>query len=125
MALKPEQLLCIEYLAQPKQAGYTMQEIADQCGVSRKTLYEWKKKPEFEAELRRQIKTQVLGKVPDVFDHMYKASQSEGNAAAAKLILQAAEMLTDKLEVKSTGDDKYDIDAMRKKAEEYRNKKSE
>ncbi|WP_232696165.1 phBC6A51 family helix-turn-helix protein [Brevibacillus daliensis] len=99
--LSAEQYLAIGYLAQPKRAGMTMEEVANECGVARKTIYEWKKLPHFDAELKRQIQLSVSDRVPDVIDAMVRTSVSEGNAAAAKLILQVAGMLTDKVEVET------------------------
>jgi L-serine deaminase len=119
MALKPDQLLAIEFLAQPGNAGHTVEQVAKECGVSRKTIYEWKKKPEFEAELKRQIKRNLLNRVPDVMEAMIQASITEGNAAAAKLVVQAAEMLTDNLVVETKGDTK-DVEELKRRIAEYK-----
>jgi L-serine deaminase len=119
MALKPDQLLAIEYLSQPGNAGHTVEEVAKECGVSRKTIYEWKKKPEFEAELKRQIKRNLLNRVPDVMEAMIQASITEGNAAAAKLVVQAAEMLTDNIVMETKGDTK-DVEELKRRIAEYK-----
>jgi L-serine deaminase len=119
MALKPDQLLAIEYLSQPGNAGHTVEGVAKECGVSRKTIYEWKKKPEFEAELKRQIKRNLLNRVPDVMEAMIQASITEGNAAAAKLVVQAAEMLTDNI-VMETKDSGKDVEELKRRIAEYK-----
>jgi L-serine deaminase len=119
MALKPDQLLAIEFLAQPGNAGHTVEQVAKECGVSRKTIYEWKKKPEFEAELKRQIKRNLLNRVPDVMEAMIQASITEGNAAAAKLVVQAAEMLTDNI-VMETKDNGKDVEELKRRIAEYK-----
>ncbi|WP_338461576.1 phBC6A51 family helix-turn-helix protein [Brevibacillus borstelensis] len=99
--LTPEQKVAIGYLSQPKRGGKTMDEIAKECKVSRQTLYDWMRQPDFDAELRRQTARNVSKLVPDVLDAMYETSLVDKNAAAAKLILQVAGMLTDKLEVET------------------------
>lgn len=119
MALKPDQLLAIEYLSQPGNAGHTVEEVAKECGVSRKTIYEWKKKPEFDSELKRQIKRNLLNRVPDVMEAMIQASIKEGNAAAAKLVVQAAEMLTDNIVMETKGDTK-DVEELKRRIAEYK-----
>ncbi|MCG5252610.1 phBC6A51 family helix-turn-helix protein [Brevibacillus agri] len=99
--LTPEQKVAIGYLSQPKRGGKTMDEIAKECKVSRQTLYDWMRQSDFDAELRRQTARNVSKLVPDVLDAMYETSLVDKNAAAAKLILQVAGMLTDKLEVET------------------------
>lgn len=106
MALKPEQLVAIEYMSQPNNGGKTIIEIAKECGVTDRTIRNWVKDPEFDEELRKQTKMNVSKLVPDVIKAMYDTSVKEGNAAAAKLILTMAGMLTDKIEVESKGGDK-------------------
>ncbi len=50
--LTQQQLLACQLLAQ---GGVERTEIAKECGVSRATLYNWLKKPEFNAEVDRRI----------------------------------------------------------------------
>lgn len=78
-----------------------MEEIAKECNVSRQTLYDWTRQSYFDAELKRQTARNVSKLVPDVLDAMYETTLVDKNAAAAKLILQVAGMLTDKLEVET------------------------
>jgi len=99
--LTPEQKVAIGYLSQPKRGGKTMEEIAKECNVSRQTLYDWTRQSYFDAELKRQTARNVSKLVPDVLDAMYETTLVDKNAAAAKLILQVAGMLTDKLEVET------------------------
>jgi predicted transcriptional regulator len=101
MALKPEQLVAIGFLSQPNRTGKTMEEIAQECGVTRATLYNWLNNDEFDAELRKQTKRNVSKLIPDVVDAMYRASVEDKNAASAKLLLTMSEMLTDKVEVET------------------------
>jgi len=113
--LTAEQLIAISYLAQPKRGGKTMEEIAKECGVARKTVYEWMKLPHFEAELKRQISRNVNDRIPEVLDAMVRTSVTDGNAAAAKLILQVAGMLTDKVEVETrTTSEVPDLDELKR-----------
>jgi predicted transcriptional regulator len=118
-ALPPEQLLAIGYLSQPNKGGKTMAEIAQECGVTERTLYNWQKEDRFITELNRQSKLNVSGLVPDVVQAMYQTSLTDGNAAAAKLILTMAGVLQERIEVetKSSGD-LPDLDDMRRMLEE-------
>ena len=105
MALKPEQYDAIKYLAQPKQGGLTQEQIAERCGVTRKTLYSWKRTPEFEAELKAEIVRRSHDRLPELIDSMARFAIEDGNAAMAKLVLEANRMLTKQTEV-SVNDNK-------------------
>ena len=50
MALKPEQYEAIAYMVQPKMDGLTYDEIAERIGVDERTIRNWRKTPEFDAE---------------------------------------------------------------------------
>lgn len=126
--LKTEQLDAIQYLALPKHGGLTHEQIAEKVGVSRQTLYRWRKEIEFQDELKREIGRNVTDKMGDVVDAMYKEAL-KGNATAAKLLFQNASMLTDRLEVddRSNPGAKVagDIDAMRAEIERIRGARKE
>lgn len=97
--LEAHHLIAIHYLAQPRRAGKTMEEIAKECGVTVQTIYNWLKDPLFERELKKEIARQALKRLPEVMESMADAAVEDRNAAAAKLVLQVHGMLTDKLEV--------------------------
>ena len=116
MALKrllTEHLIAIKLLARPKRGGLTMEEVAKECGVARSTLYEWKKEPLFEAELKREMVREGQSRLPEVLANMYTVAAETENAAMAKLVLQLNGMLTDKVEVTANGKaDSIDYDAL-------------
>ncbi|WP_276913159.1 phBC6A51 family helix-turn-helix protein [Aneurinibacillus aneurinilyticus] len=113
--LTTEQLTAIHYLSQPNKGGKTIEEIAKECGVSDRTVYRWMNDDTFDKELRRQAQRNVSKLVPDVVQAMYATAIKEGNAAAAKLILTVAGMLTDKIEVETKSSDAIpDIEEMRR-----------
>ncbi|MDP4550869.1 phBC6A51 family helix-turn-helix protein [Alkalihalobacillus macyae] len=99
--LTADQWTAISYLAQPNRGGKELQEIADEIGIHRNTLTNWRKKPDFQAALKGEIVSNTHSRLPEVFgamaDHAIK-----GNAAMAKLILQANGMLVDKAEISTT-----------------------
>lgn len=97
--LEAHHLIAIHYLAQPRRGGKTMEEIAKECGVDRRTLYKWLRDPLFERELKKEIARQSMNRLPEVLESMADAAVEDRNAAAAKLVLQVHGMLTDKLEV--------------------------
>ncbi|QHZ58605.1 hypothetical protein M655_024865 [Brevibacillus sp. NSP2.1] len=99
--LTPEQYIAIGYLAQPQQGGKTHAEIAKECGVSERTIYNWKNDPAFERELIAQMRRNVRDMIPAVNKAMYDTAIKEGNAAAAKLLYQQVGLLTDKVEVET------------------------
>ena len=117
MALKrlnTEHMTAIQYLALPHKGGKTDAEIAEICGVSRQTIYNWKQDPTFNAELKRQIVRNTAERLPELVDSMMDVAIAEGNASMAKLILTMNEMLTQHIEVTQTaGDDTPDLDALK------------
>jgi Helix-turn-helix of insertion element transposase len=120
--LKPEQLLAIKYLAMPKYGGKTLQQIADECGVHRNTLLHWRKDPDFEDELKREIVRKTQDRLPEIVEAMADAAIRERSAAMCKLILQMNGLLTDKVEVNKTikaDDNGIDYDALDREIEEF------
>ncbi|MBG9788701.1 phBC6A51 family helix-turn-helix protein [Brevibacillus laterosporus] len=113
--LTPEQYIAIGYLAQPQQGGKTVAEIAKECNVSERTIYNWKNDNAFERELIAQMRRNVRDMIPAVNKAMFDTAVKEGNAAAAKLLFQQVGLLTDKVEVetKATGE-VLDIDELKR-----------
>jgi len=111
--LKPEQLTAIEWLVQPKHGGKTYEEIAELCGVTRQTLHTWRKSAEFQDELKREVVSRSAERLGDVINAMVESAVTHKSAAAAKIILQANGMLTDKVEVKTNANAGTDIEALR------------
>ncbi|MEK5178510.1 phBC6A51 family helix-turn-helix protein [Paenibacillus sp. FSL R5-0928] len=110
--LTPEQYIAIEWLSIPGKGGKTYEEIADICGVHFNTLGNWRKDKAFDAELKRAIVRNNSAKLPEVVESMADWAIREGNAAAAKLVLQINGMLTDKLEVETKLDSGTDVAAL-------------
>lgn len=96
--LKAEQYEAIHYLAQPKQAGLTKEEIAQKCGVSRMTLHRWEALPEFQDELRLKLSDNILSRLPEVAEAMIESAVKNKSANAAKILFQAAGMLKSQVE---------------------------
>lgn len=102
MALKTlgtDHMTAIEYLAMPKSERPSIDDIAKECGVSRSTVYEWKRDPLFEAELKHFIVRNNSDKLPELVAAIMDMAIQDSNAAMAKLALQMHGMLTDKVEV--------------------------
>lgn len=119
--LRPEQYTAIEWLVQPKHGGKTLEEIAELCGVSRQTLYTWRRSDEFQAELKAEVRRYSADRLGEVMDAMIRSAIEEGSAAAGKLVLQANAMLTDKVEVETrTSESSVDIDGLRARLESYK-----
>ncbi|NRG26138.1 helix-turn-helix domain-containing protein [Bacillus circulans] len=121
--LKAEQYQAIQYLAQPKNGGFTHEQIAEKVGVTRQTLFRWRQDIEFQDELRRELSRNTAEKMGDVAEAMYKEAL-KGNAAAAKLLYQTTGLLTDKLEIEDRTKrpaETTDIEAMKAKIAEMRN----
>lgn len=109
MALKTlnsEHYIAIKYLAQPNRGGLMLEEIAKECGVHVNTLYNWRKDPLFESELKKEIMRETVAYMPEIMASIPGHIINDGNAAMFRTFLQAHGMLTERHEVeaKTSGD---------------------
>ncbi|WP_046214803.1 phBC6A51 family helix-turn-helix protein [Paenibacillus wulumuqiensis] len=113
-ALTTEMYIAIKWMALPKRGGKTYEELAELVGVHRATLFEWKKNPVFEAELKREMIRNTQDKLPELLDSLIDIAIADGNAAMAKLALQVNGMLTDRVEIETKdSSDGVDLDALK------------
>lgn len=112
-SLTPEQYIAIEWLSIPNKGGKTYEEVAEICGVHFNTLGNWRKDKTFDVELKRAIVRNNSAKLPEVVESMAEWAIKEGNAAAAKLIMQINGMLTDKVELETKVSGEMDVEALK------------
>ena len=111
--LNTEHLIAISYLAQPRKGGKTFEEIAQECGITRRTLQEWRKDPLFERELKTEMVRRSQDQMPELIESLAQIAIRDGNAAMAKLALQINGMLTDRVSIETgTSDGSIDFDAL-------------
>ncbi|OMD33569.1 hypothetical protein [Paenibacillus odorifer] len=118
--LEAHHLIALNYLALPRRGGLTMEQIGEAASVSRQSIYDWLKDPLFERELKRQIARNTLDRIPEVVDAMADAAIRDGNAAAAKLLLNMNDMLTERVDVTKTDVTGMERDELDRKIAEYR-----
>ncbi|MGG1684861.1 phBC6A51 family helix-turn-helix protein [Pseudalkalibacillus sp. NRS-1564] len=120
--LTADQWAAISFLAQPNNGGKNYQEIADEIGVHRNTLINWRKRQDFQAALKAEIVSNTHTKLPEVFDAVVKHAIN-GSAAMAKLLFQANGLLIDKSEVTTTvsqESDRVSLDDVRARIAQHR-----
>lgn len=117
-----KQHAAIEIMSQPKMNGMTYEQIAQEVGVARSTLFEWKKQDAFMSELKREIVRKTSDRLPEVFDSIIDNIIETGNAAAFRTLLQTHGILTDKVEIE-TKDASGDMDAIRAEIERMRERR--
>src|SRR5699024_10344091 len=83
--LSPQQQQAVQWLALPGKGGLTYAEIAEEVGVSRRTLYEWRNSKVFESEVKRKIIKYSSRRLPDMMKAITEAIIKDRNAAAMKL----------------------------------------
>ncbi|MCD9024326.1 phBC6A51 family helix-turn-helix protein [Cohnella silvisoli] len=105
--------IAIRWLALPKRGGKTMEEIAAECGVTKRSIYDWLKEPLFDRELKKEIVRQTTARIPEVMASLTDAVINDHNAAAAKLLLQVNGMLTDKVEIDAKVSETVDVEALK------------
>jgi S-adenosylhomocysteine hydrolase len=123
--LNTEHLIAIKWLALPKKGGKTIAEIAELCEVSEQSIYNWRKDPLFERELKREMVRNTLDKLPEVLEAVPDIIVRDGNAAMFKTLLQAHDMLTDKVEVETkTTTNGVDYDELKARLERLRSEET-
>ncbi|MGE7843895.1 phBC6A51 family helix-turn-helix protein [Lysinibacillus sp. NPDC093712] len=117
--LNDKQYAAIAILSQPKRGGLTYEQVAEEVGVSRTTLAEWRKRDDFNDELKRQIMRDTIERLPEVMASIPDHIINDGNAAMFRTLLQAQGLLTEKVEVTAQANGN-DIDAIRADIERMR-----
>ncbi|MBU9705908.1 phBC6A51 family helix-turn-helix protein [Paenibacillus sp. AK121] len=112
ITLTSAQLIAIDWLSQPHRGGKTYEEIAKLCGVTARTLENWRKNPMFDAEFRRKVKRVNDDKLPQLVDSLVDIAIRDGNAAMAKLALQMGGMLTESVEVTTKRPEDINVDEL-------------
>ena len=83
--LTNQQYAAIDLLADP---SMTQKAVAEKLGVHQNTMTNWMKLPEFQTELRKSVVRNRRKGAPKVLEALEREAL-KGNAAAAKLYLQA------------------------------------
>ncbi|MEK3813125.1 phBC6A51 family helix-turn-helix protein [Bacillus sp. FSL R7-0685] len=111
--LSEKQIAAIEFLSQPNRGGMTYDQIADEVGVTRQTLHNWRNSDDFYEELKRRIKKQSAERMPDIIASIPDHIINDGNAAMLRTYMQWHDMLTERTEVdvKNDGNNIADIKA--------------
>lgn len=107
---------------------YTMQEIADEVGISRRQLYNWLEMDEFKTAYNNMVINHGKNRLREVMDSMYDAAIDERSAAAAKLILEAHEILNKKNTISDVNvhvDNNIDLKSIREQLKKMKRDKGE
>ncbi|MGO1061073.1 phBC6A51 family helix-turn-helix protein [Planococcus sp. FY231025] len=99
--LTEQQYAAIEWLALPNRGGKTIKEIADEVGVSDRTVQRWRTDEQFVKAVARRVMIASQDRLPELMAKANDAFLTDGNAALLRVILQSYGLLTDKVEVKS------------------------
>lgn len=122
--LNEKQLAAIVILSQPQRGGLTYKQVAEEVGVTEKTIHEWRKLDHFNEEVKRQVVRNTVGRLPEIFDSVPKHIIEDGNAAMFRTLLQSLGMLTEKVEV-NDGNKTTDIDDMKARIAEMREREED
>jgi len=123
--LNEKQYAAIAILSQPKRAGLTYEQVAEEVGIARSTLQEWRKDDAFNDELKRQIMRDTIDRLPEVMASVPDHIINDGNAAMFRTLLQAQGLLTERVEVEAKGGATADLDGMRAEIERIRQSSAE
>lgn len=121
--LSNQQLAAIELLADP---SMTQKDVAAQIGVHQNSITNWKKNAEFQTELRKQVVRASRNGAPKVLAAMEREAM-KGNAAAAKLYLQAVGYLDNReaAEVEQTKSRTLSMEELQARLAKYRKQRED
>lgn len=123
--LSEKQIAAIELLARPKRDGKTYAQIAEEVGVSERTLRTWRNDDYFNEQLKRKIVSNTIDRLPEVMEAVPDIIINDGNAAMLRTLLQAHGMLTEKVEVENKSDTVADTQAIKAEIERLKKAKAE
>lgn len=121
--LHEKQIAAIEYLALPKRGGLTYEQIAEEVGVARSTLQEWRKDDDFNEALTRRTVQITQSYLPDVLQAAFEGITEEKNAAMFRTFLQMHGLLTEKHEVE-TKENNAHADAVKAELERFKKRRA-
>lgn len=105
-ALSAPQRRAAEILATDDQNAYTMQQVADEVGVSERTLYRWRQDPVFIAyknEVAERAMDDFLSDTYRILRRIASSGMSEGSQLkAVELVLKNRGRLTDVQKIDQT-----------------------
>ena len=86
MSLSANQLAAVEIFANPSDKR-SYEEIAEEIGVHKNTIYNWQKDSDFIESIYDRFMSMSANRLPTVINSMLKQGES-GNVNAAKLMLE-------------------------------------
>lgn len=118
--LNDKQWMAIAIMSQPGRGGMTYAEIAEEVGVARSTIFEWKKRDDFNKALKDEIVRSTIDRLPDVLESVPEHVIKSGNAAMLRTFLQMHGLLTEKHEVESKGSTTASMDDLKAEIERFK-----
>ncbi|RXT14901.1 phBC6A51 family helix-turn-helix protein [Ammoniphilus sp. CFH 90114] len=89
-----EQLIAIDLLSNPKNSGMTLEEIAQKCNVSRRTLYEWRVSDDyFIEEVKRQATIKAGMHTAEIYDILLQEIRKKPTAKMIEVFLRSQNLL--------------------------------
>lgn len=110
--LNEQHYAAIAILATPKRSGLTYKQVAETVGIAESTLHEWRKLDEFNEAVKTQVLRNAVEHLPDMFASIPKHVIEDGNAALFRTYIQSLGMLTDRVDISTSGSGN-DMDAMK------------
>lgn len=102
----------------------TMQQIAEEVGVSRRTLYDWTKLPAWEEYCSERSKEVMKDNVPEIMNNLIRLATTSSSVKAIELALRVAGVYnpSDKVQLDVTNMEQEDrsTEAKRREIEELR-----
>jgi len=96
---KPSKVRALEFMTTYPSAK--MEEVAEEAGVNKNTIYLWMRDPEFVEVFYQKYMVSFGSKLPSILNAMIREAEA-GNVQAGRLILEHSGKLIKRVEVKNT-----------------------
>lgn len=122
---KPEQIKAATYLAIPDVHKKTLKEIAEECGVTERTICNWKNDDRFRELVHYLAERYMDDFITEVYAALRHRVVKDKSDKAIELALKRAGKLRDVQEVNATIEDKRDKEALEAKLRELEERAKE
>ena len=96
---KPSKVRALEFMTTYPSAK--MEEVAEEAGVNKNTIYLWMRDPEFVEVFYQKYMVSFGSKLPSILDAMIREAEA-GNVQAGRLILEHSGKLIKRVEINNT-----------------------
>ncbi|MCS1350303.1 phBC6A51 family helix-turn-helix protein [Mechercharimyces sp. CAU 1602] len=125
--LEAKHYKALSYLIQPDNGGLSLEEIAEECGVTRKTLWEWRNDDTFDREFKKQMRRLVGDRAPELLEAGITQALSGSGKHLELMLKSIGGILTDEVEISQNVNSNvsHNVDDIKARLKRYKKRKGD